>query len=218
MEDEISYLLRMPSEEIMRGVLQEALKDLTITPEEQVLIAGIEHDLSIHSERIPKFDKSHPFSRNEVQILLLKQRRILKEIVSNTYKRAEADGTVSSDEMNIYRVLLHKVDEITAKKITMFMNYDSLERKPNLLMMHDKIGQKFSSLMATIIMNIFSDKVKQHEEKPSDIQKVINEFSSDETNREFVIRFKKVLLELSKIPMDSPYDLIASMDQILNKL
>ena len=218
MEDEISYLLSLPSEEIMRGVLQEALKDLTITPEEKVLIAGIEHDLSIHSERIPKLDKNHPFSRNEVQILLLKQRRILKEIVSNTYKRAEADGTISSDEMNIYRVLLHKVDEITAKKITMFMNYDSLTSKPNLLMMHDKIGQKFSSLTATIIMNIFSDKVKQHEEKPSDIQKVINEFSSDETNREFVIRFKKVLLELSRIPMDSPYDLVAGMDQILNKL
>ena len=218
MEDEISYLLSLPSEEIMRGVLQEALKDLTITPEEKVLIAGIEHDLSIHSERIPKLDKNHPFSRNEVQILLLKQRRILKEIVSNTYKRAEADGTISSDEMNIYRVLLHKVDEITAKKITMFMNYDSLTSKPNLLMMHDKIGQKFSSLTATIIMNIFSDKVKQHEEKPSDIQKVINEFSSDETNREFVIRFKKVLLELTRIPMDSPYDLVAGVDQILNKL
>lgn len=218
MEDEISYLLRMPSEEIMREVLQEALKDLTITPEEQVLIAGIEHDLSLHSERIPKLDKNHPFTRNEVQILLLKQRRILKEIVSNTYKRAEADGTISSDEMNIYRVLLHKVDEITAKKITMFMNYDTLTTKPNLLIMREKIGQKFSSLTATIIMNIFSEKVKQHEEKPSDIQKVINEFSSDETNKEFIIRFREVLLELSKLPMDSPNDLVTNMDQILNNL
>ena len=218
MEDEISYLLRIPSEEIMRGVLQEALKDLTITPEEQVLITGIDHDLSIYSERIPKLDKAHPFSRNEVQILLLKQRRILKEIVSNTYKRAKANGTISSDEMNIYRILLHKVDEITAKKINMFINYDTLASKPNLLMMHEKIGQKFSSLTATIIMNIFSDKVKQHEEKPSDIQKVINEFSSDETNKEFITRFREVLLELSRLPMDSPNDLISNMDQILNNL
>ena len=218
MEDEISYLLRMPSEEIMREVLQEALKDLTITSEEQVLIAGIEHDLSIHSERIPKLDKGHPFSKNEVQILLLKQRRILKEIVSNTYKRAEADGTISSDEMNIYRVLLHKVDEITAKKISMFMNFDSLATKPNLLSMHDKIGQKFSSLTATLIMNIFSEKVRQHEEKPSDIQKVINEFSSDDTNREFIGRFREVLFELSRTPMENPTELIMRIDQILNRL
>jgi len=218
MKDEISYLLRMPSEEIMREVLQEALKDLTITPEEQALIAGIEHDLSIHSERIPLLDKDHPFSRNEVQILLLKQRRILKEIVSNTYKRAKADGTISSDEMNLYRVLLHKVDEITAKKISMFMNFDSLTSRPNLLVMQEKISQKFSSLTATIIMNIFSNKVKQHEERPSDIQNVINEFSSDETNREFIIQFREVLLELSRVPMENPNDLIANMDHILNRL
>ncbi len=218
MEDEITYLLRMPSEEIMRVVLQEALKDLTITPEEQVLIAGIEHDLSIHSERIPKLGTGHPFSRNEVQILLIKQRRILKEIVSNTYKRAEADGTISSDEMNIYRVLLHKVDEITAKKISMFMNFDSLTTKPNLLVLHTKIGQKFSSLTATIIMNIFSEKVKKHEEKPSDIQKVINELSSEYTNKEFIEKFREILLELAAIPMENPNDLIANMDQILSKM
>ncbi|UCG01117.1 MAG: hypothetical protein JSW11_16055 [Candidatus Heimdallarchaeota archaeon] len=218
MEDEISYLLRMPSEEIMREVLQEALKDLTITPEEQVLIAGIEHDLSIHSERIPKLDKDHPFSRNEVQILLLKQRRILKEIVSNTYKRAEADGTISSDEMNLYRVLLHKADEITAKKINMFMNFDSLTSKPNLLIMHDKIGQKFSHLTATLIMNIFSEKVNQYEKRPSNIQKVVDEFSSDDTNREFVTRFRETLLELVQIPMETPNDLLTNIDQILNKL
>lgn len=218
MEDEISYLLRMPSEEIMRVVLQEALKDLTITPEEQVLIAGIEHDLSIHSERIPKLDTGHPFSRNEVQILLIKQRRILKEIVSNTYKRAEADGTISSDEMNIYRILLHKVDEITARKISMFINFDTLTTKPDLIVLHNKIGQKFSSLTATIIMNIFSEKVKRHEEKPSDIQKVINEFSSECTNKEFIEKFREILLELAAIPMENPNDLLANMDQILSKM
>ena len=175
MEDEISNLLKMPSDEIMKVVLQEALKDLTITAEEQVLIAGVKHDLSIHSEKIPKLRTDHLFTKDEIQILLIKQRRILKEIVSNTYKRAEADGVISSDEMSICRVLLHKVDEIAASKISMFMNLDSLTIKPNLLVLHEKIGQKFSSLTATLIMDIFSEKVKEHEEKPSNIQKVISE-------------------------------------------
>lgn len=217
MEDDISFLLRMPSDEIMRVVLQEALKDLTITPEEQALIAGIEHDLKIHSKKVPKLD-SHPFSKNELQILLIKQRKILKEIVSNTYKRAEADGTISEDEMNIYRVLLHKVDEITARKISMFMNLDLLITKPHLLVLYDTIGEKFSSITATIIMDIFSEKVKMHEEKLGNIQEVINEFSSEDTNREFISRFRGILRELAKLPMDNPRDLIASMDQILNKM
>lgn len=200
----------------MRVVLQEALKDLTITPEEQALIAGIEHDLSIHSEKIPKLDSyDHPFSKNEIQILLIKQRQILKEIVSNTYKRAEADGRISADEMNIHRVLLHKVDEITAKKISMFMNLDSLTTKPQLLVLHDLIGQKFSSIAATIIMDIFADRVKKHEENPSTIQEVIREFSSEDTNKEFVSRFRRALKEIIKLPMEDLKDLLASMDQIL---
>ncbi|MHA2244995.1 MAG: hypothetical protein ACXADY_08505 [Candidatus Hodarchaeales archaeon] len=216
MEDDISYLLRMPSEEIMRVVLQEALKDLTITSEEQALIAGIKHDLSIHSEKIPKLDSfDHPFSKNELQILLIKQRRILKEIVLNTYKRAEADGTISTDEMNIYRVLLHKVDEITAQKISMFMNLDSLTTKPHLLVLHEKIGQKFSSIAATIIMNIFSERVKKHEESPSSIQEVIREFSSEDTNKEFITRFRRSLKELLKLPIEDPEDLLVGMDQIV---
>ncbi len=216
MEDEISYLLRLPSDEIMKVVLQEALKDLTITPEEQSLIAGIEHDLLIHSEKIPKLDSNNNlFTKDEIQILLIKQRRILKEIVSNTYKRAEADGTISADEMNIYRVLLHKVDEITAKKISMFMNLDSLTNKPHLLVLHDIIGQKFSSIAATIIMDIFSERVKKHEESPSSIQEVIREFSSEDTNKEFVSKFRRSLKELLKLPMEDPKDLLVGMDQIL---
>ncbi|MFX0124952.1 MAG: hypothetical protein ACFFAE_15075 [Candidatus Hodarchaeota archaeon] len=218
MENEITYLLRMPSEEIMRVVLQEAMKDLTITPEEQELISGIKYDLSIYSERIPKMGTNHPFTRNEIQILLIKQRRILKEIVSNTYKRAEEDGIITSDEMNICRVLLHKVDEIAAAKINMFMTLDSLTTKPNLLVLHDKIGQKFSSLTATIIMDIFSEKVKRHEEKPNDIQKVISEFSSDDTNKEFISRFRGVLLKLIELPIENPEDLLTNMDQILDEM
>ncbi|MFX1286545.1 MAG: hypothetical protein ACFFB5_23110 [Promethearchaeota archaeon] len=219
MEDDISYLLRMPSEEILKVVLQEALKDLTITTEEQALIAGIEHDLSIHSEKIPKLgSKTQPFSKNEIQILLIKQRRILKEIVSNTYKRAKIDGTISKDEMNIYRALLHKVDEITAKKISMFMNLDILSTKPHLLILHDIIGQKFSSIAATIIMDIFSEKVKKHEQNIGHIQEIIEEFSSDTTNREFISRFRGVLSKLINFPMENPKDLLIGMDQILNQI
>ncbi len=219
MEDDISYLLRMPSDEIMRVVLQEALKDLTITAEEQTLIAGIEHDLSIHSEKIPKLDsKDHPFSKSEIQILLIKQRRILKEIVTNTYKRAEVDGTVSADEMNIYRTLLHKVDEITAKKISMFMNLDLLSTEPHLLVLHDIIGQKFSSITATLIMDIFSEKVRRHEQKLDNIQDVIEEFSSDDSNREFISRFRGILLKIVNFPMENPKDLLVGIDQILNQM
>ena len=100
----------------------------------------------------------------------------------------------------------------------MFINFDSLTTKPNLLALHKKINQKFSSLTATIIMNIFSEKVKRHEEKPSDIQKVINEFSSEYTNKEFIEKFREILLEIAAIPMENPNDLIANMDQILSKM
>lgn len=222
MKDEISYLLGMPSEEIMKVVLQEALKDLTVTPEEQALISGIKHDLSIYSKKIPKLDSERsPFTKNEIQILLIKQRRILKKIVSNTYKRAEVDGTISSDEMEIYRALLHKVDEITARKISMFMNFDSLDpvaKTPHLLTLHEKIGQKFTNLTATIIMNIFSEKVKMHEGKYQNIQEVIREFSSEKTNKEFVLKFIEALQELAKLPMENPKDLIVGMDHILEDM
>ncbi|MFX0013980.1 MAG: hypothetical protein ACFFB2_18475 [Promethearchaeota archaeon] len=217
MEEDIFYLLKIPSEEIMKVVLQEALRDLTITPEEQVLIAGIEHDLSVTSEKIPNLKANDFFSKNEIQILLIKQRRILKEIVTNTYKRAEADGKISSDEMNIYRALLHQVDEITARKIHMFMNLDNDTKKSHLLELYDKIGTKFSSLTATIIMDIFSEKVKELEEDYS-IHDVIREFSSDDTNKEFVSRFKTFLLELSQIPLENPSDILSSMDQIMDKM
>ncbi len=215
-EDEVSYLLRMPSEEIVKVVLQEALKDLTITSEEQALLAGIEHDLSMHSKKVPKLDSGHPFSKEELQLLLIKQRRILREVASNTYKRAEADGTISPDEMDIYRTLLRKVDEITAKKISMFVDLD-LKAEP-LFVFHEKIGQKFASLSATIIMNIYSERVHKHEGRYRTIQDVVREFSSDDANLEFISRFKEVLKEFLTMPMVRPLDLINGIDRLIDEL
>ncbi len=216
MEDEVSYLLKMPSEEIMKVVLQEALKDLKITAEEQILLAGIDHDLSKHSKKIPKMDSGHPFTKEELQLLLIKQRRILREITSNTYKLAEANGTISSDEMDIYRALLRKVDEITAKKISMFVDLD-LKAEP-LFVFHEKIGQKFANLSATIIMNIYSEKVHKQEKKYRTIQDVFREFSSDDANLEFISRFKEVLQEFLSIPMVRPLDLINGIDRLIDEL
>ena len=199
----------------MKVVLQEALKDLKITREEQVLLAGIEQDLLLHTKNIPILDSGHPFTKNELQLLLIKQRRILREIASNTYKRAEADGNISSDEKNICRALLRKIDEITARKISLFMDFDLKTEQPHLIDLHNKIGQKFSNLSATIIMNIYSEKVRRLETNYTDIQNII---SSDDANQEFILRFRGVLKKLLKESMDQPIDLINGIDRLINEL
>lgn len=102
-------------------------------------------------------DKTSPFTRQELQFLLIEQRKVLREIVTNTYTRACTDGKISTDEMGIYRTLLHKVDEITAKKINLFMDLDLTTKESHLLSYHPKIGKIFSDLTATLIMDIFSE-------------------------------------------------------------
>ncbi len=220
MEDELLYLLKLPSEEILKAVLQEALKDLRITAEEEALLAGLKHDLSLKSDQLTKFDKSSPFTRNELQFLLIEQRNLLREIVSNTYARASADGIISADEMNIYRTLLRKVDEIIAKKIGLFIDLDLSTKSPHLFSFHPKIGQIFADLTASIIMDIFSKDVKMNKiySKGETIQDAVDKFSSEESNKKFIARFKDVLEELMKCPMESPAELIVEVNRIIDRM
>jgi len=106
MEDELSYLLKLPAEEILKAVLQEALKDLRITTEEEPLLNGLKQDLTLKTNQLIKLDKTSPLTRQELQFLLIEQRKGLREIVSNTYTRACTDGIISTDEMGIYTYTL----------------------------------------------------------------------------------------------------------------
>jgi hypothetical protein len=220
MEDEFTYLLKLPSEEILKAVLQEALKDLRITAEEEALLAGLKHDLALKSDQLTKFDKNSPFTKQELQFLLIEQRNILREIVTNTYNRATADGIISTDEMSIYRALLRKVDEITARKIGMFIDIDLTTKEPHLFSFHPKIGSIFSDLTASIIMDIFSKDVKMNQLYANGevIQNVIEKFSSEESNKEFVSRFKGVLEEIVKSAIESPTELIFEINRIIDKM
>lgn len=219
MENGINYLLKMPLDEIMKAVLQEALKDLEITSEEESLLDGIRHELMIKAKNLTKFDPTSPLTKEQLQISLIEQRNALKEIVANTYTHACIDGRVSSDEMAIYRTLLRKVDEIIAKKITMFIDFDFTTKEPQLLTIHSKIGQTFSTLAATIILDIFSEEVQKQEvsaKREILLQDVIDGFSSEASNKEFIFRFTEVLKKLVSLPIDSPIDLIHKIDRILN--
>ncbi|MHA1968608.1 MAG: hypothetical protein ACW964_12475 [Candidatus Hodarchaeales archaeon] len=219
MEDEISYLLRLPSEEIMKAVLQEALKDLEITVEEEILISGLKKDLIAKTKQLPKLDRTSPFTKQELQYLLIEQRNKLKEIIRNTYNRAFDDKLVTIDEMNIYRTLIHKVDEISAKKIGLFIDLDLNTKEPHLFSFHSKIGQAFSSLTATIIMDIFTQELNSNQVYPDKetIQDVVDSFSSEESNKEFIIRFKGALRKLINIPTNNPSDFVKELNEIIDR-
>jgi len=220
MEDELSYLLKLPAEEILKAVLQEALKDLRITTEEESLLNGLKQDLTLKTNQFIKLDKTSPLTRQELQFLLIEQRKELREIVSNTYTRACTDGIISTDEMGIYRTLLHKVDEITAKKISLFIDLDLTTKESHLLSYHPKIGKIFSDLTATLIMDIFSEEtnISDLESRGSTIQDAVDKFSSEKSNHKFMSRFKLVLEELIKIPIESPAELISEINRIIDTI
>jgi hypothetical protein len=132
--------------------------------------------------------------------------------VNKTLTRAKKDDKLSIDERNICKVLLSKVDEIIATKIETFLSLDLKE--PHFLMLHELIGEQFTNLSATLMMDIYSEKTT--EDKNRNILKISKEFDREETNREFMSRFHVVLQKLSKVPMDTPADLISALDSILH--
>lgn len=224
LKNEITDLLKLPANELMKAVLEEAFKDLKISNEEKMLIAGLNDDLKILMNKypsIPQIDPEKPLPKDKIQFYLLKQRILLKELVAKTHQRAQKNGILSHDELGIYQALLRKVDEITANKMCSFMNLDLLEDQPNILIFQKKIGDLFSSLTATIILNVLAEKVQSKESQ--DLEKISyqllsKEFSSDEANKEFMIRFKQILKKISNLPMNHPMDLLIQMNHIMNEL
>ncbi len=221
MDDEISYLLKMPSEQILKAVLQEALSDLQISSDEEILIAGLREDLFSQTEKLPKFDTTSPLTKDELQLILIKQRALLRDIVAKTYERARADGIITTDEMAIYRALLHKVDQITADKISMFLDLDLETHEPHLLTFHQKVGQAFANLTATLIMDIFSERMIDYDQQPNlkeqHLENMINVFSSDRTNKDFIDRFSRSLKDLSILPIQKPTDILKNIEEVLKK-
>ncbi|MFX0150189.1 MAG: hypothetical protein ACFFAJ_05375 [Candidatus Hodarchaeota archaeon] len=204
-------LLSIPSDDIIRIVLDEATRDLTITPEEQYLIDGIQADLQEFTAQI-KVPDTRKITKEELQVLLIQQRKFLKELVNKTLTRAKKDDKLSIDERNICKVLLNNVDEIIATKIESFLSLDLEE--PHFLMLHKLIGEQFANLTATIMMDIYSEKAI--DDKKWNILKISKEFDEEEANREFMHRFQLVLQKLSRFPMDTPTDLISALDSILH--
>lgn len=208
---ELDDLLSIPSDEIVRVVLDEATRDLKITPEEQYLIDGIEADLQEFTTQFT-LPKTRKITKAELQVLLIEQRKLLKELVNKTLTRAKKDDKLSIDERNICKVLLNNIDEIIATKIETYLSLDLKE--PHFLMLHKLIGEQFTSLSATLMMDIYSEKTT--EDKNRNMLKISKEFDREETNREFMSRFHVVLQKLSKVPMDTPADLISALDSILH--
>lgn len=65
MEDELSYLLKLPAEEILKAVLHEALKDLRITTEEESLLNGLKQDLTFKANQLISWIKQvHLLDKN----------------------------------------------------------------------------------------------------------------------------------------------------------
>lgn len=148
----------------------------------------------------------------------MEQRNNLKELVSRTYHRAKSDGIISEDELRIYRAILLKVDEIIATKISMFFKNDFDQRDSNILVLHKKIGELFSNLSASIIMDMFSKNILERKLSQKQFNDIIADFSSGEKNKEFVVRFTNALKKLISVPMNDPTDLMAAMDYLIENL
>ena len=82
-QKELSYLLSIPSDEIIRVILEEAVKDLKITKEEQHIIDGVRNDLSKYSSTFV-FPGSTKITKTGLQLLLIQQRTFLRRLVSKT--------------------------------------------------------------------------------------------------------------------------------------
>ncbi|MHA1975020.1 MAG: hypothetical protein ACTSW1_18665 [Candidatus Hodarchaeales archaeon] len=214
---EISYLLSIPADEIIRVVLEEAIKDLKITPEEQNLIEGIKKDLADFKTELTPVGTTK-LTKVGLQLLLIKQRNFLKKLVNRTYTRAKVDEKMSEDERRIYKVLANKVDEIIATKIGMFLSLNLDE--PHFLMVHRLIGEKFTNLCASIMMDVYSEKINHANDATTylDLKRMADEFSSEETKKEFILKFQEVLRSLSEKNIKSPNDLINAIDQLISKV
>jgi hypothetical protein len=69
-------------------------------------------------------------------------------------------------------------------------------------------------------MDIFSEEtnISDLESRGSTIQEVVDKFSSEKSNHKFMSRFKLVLKELIKIPIESPAELISEINRIIDTM
>jgi len=212
-QKELSYLLSIPSDEIIRVILEEAVKDLKITKEEQHIIDGVRNDLSKYSTTFA-FPGSTKITKTGLQLLLIQQRTFLRRLVSKTYKRLREDNLISEDERRLYRVLVNKVDEVIAIKIGMFLSLNLEE--PHFLMLHKAIGDQFTNLCASIILDIYCERVNEKERSFVNLESLSTEFNSEQTRKEFVIRFQKSLQRLSEMKISSPSQLIQNLNNLIH--
>ncbi|WP_455142172.1 hypothetical protein [Candidatus Hodarchaeum mangrovi] len=211
-QKELSYLLSIPSDEIIRVILEEAVKDLKITKEEQYIIDGVRNDLSNYSSTFT-LPGSSKITKTGLQLLLIQQRSFLRSIVTKTYKRLSEDNLISEDENKLYRVLVNKVDEVIATKIGMFLSLNLEE--PHFLMLHKTIGEQFTNLCASIILDIYCERVNNTQRSFVDLESLSREFNSELTQKEFVIRFQKSLQKLSEMKISSPSQLIQNLNSLI---
>ncbi|WP_455464045.1 hypothetical protein [Candidatus Hodarchaeum mangrovi] len=211
-QKELSYLLSIPSDEIIRVILEEAVKDLKITKEEQYIIDGVRNDLSNYSSTFT-LPRSSKITKTGLQLLLIQQRSFLRSIVTKTYKRLSEDNLISEDENKLYRVLVNKVDEVIATKIGMFLSLNLEE--PHFLMLHKTIGEQFTNLCASIILDIYCERVNNTQRSFVDLESLSREFNSELTQKEFVIRFQKSLQKLGEMKISSPSQLIQNLNSLI---
>jgi len=211
-QKELSYLLSIPSDEIIRVILEEAVKDLKITKEEQYIIDGVRNDLSNYSSTFI-LTGSSKITKTGLQLLLIQQRSFLRSIVTKTYKRLSEDNLISEDENKLYRVLVNKVDEVIATKIGMFLSLNLEE--PHFLMLHKTIGEQFTNLCASIILDIYCERVNNTQRSFVDLESLSREFNSELTQKEFVIRFQKSLQKLGEMKISSPSQLIQNLNSLI---
>ncbi len=211
-QKELSYLLSIPSDEIIRVILEEAVKDLKITKEEQYIIDGVRNDLSNYSSTFT-LPGSSKITKTGLQLLLIQQRSFLRSIVTKTYKRLSEDNLISEDENKLYRVLVNKVDEVIATKIGMFLSLNLEE--PHFLMLHKTIGEQFTNLCASIILDIYCERVNNTQRSFVDLESLSREFNSELTQKEFVIRFQKSLQKLGEMKISSPSQLIQNLNSLI---
>ena len=212
-QKELSYLLSIPSDEIIRVILEEAIKDLKITKEEQNIIDGVRNDLTDYSATFT-MPGSRTITKTGLQLLLIQQRTFLRKLVSKTYHRLNDDKLISEDEKKLYRVLVNKVDEVIATKIGMFLSLNLEE--PHFLMLHKTIGEQFTNLCASIILDIYCERINETKRSLVDLESLSKEFNSEQTRKEFVIRFQRSIQKLSEIRISTPSQLIQNLNNLIH--
>jgi len=115
-KDDLIELIQIPIAEIIEEILKEAARDLKITAEESDLINGIKADLSDYETEYQKllaiFDSGTNITKPILEGLIDEQNDIFLKLIEDTSTRIEADGTISKDEISLFKHLAKKLDSL----------------------------------------------------------------------------------------------------------